>query len=143
MLVQYPFTVASGCTDPEVAARLSGKPVAPVYRTAVSGRSNVPDVATALGVSLAYLVGTSATDLGVISATPFIVLPNVPTSFGGKQYTTSNDDTLASIATFYGVTVLQLLAGIDTSGKGLLRTDTAINVSNRAHDRGGDDARSQ
>ncbi len=136
VLVQYPFTVASGCTDPDVAARLSGKPVAAVYRTAASGAVAPADVAAALGVSLAYLVGSGAPPAGgVISATPFLVGIGIPTSFGGQSYTTTNADTLDSLATTYaqllghGVTVLELVNGIDTGGQGLLRNGTAINVT--------------
>ncbi|MEA2666002.1 MAG: hypothetical protein QOI11_2946, partial [Candidatus Eremiobacteraeota bacterium] len=136
VLVQYPFTVASACTDADVAARLSGKPVAAVYRTAASGAVGPADVAAALGVSLAYLVGSGAPPAGgVISATPFLVGLGIATSFGGQSYTTTSADTLDSLAAAYAqllghsVTVLELVNGIDTGGQGLLRNGTVINVT--------------
>ena len=124
VLVQYPFTVASGCTQPEVAARLSGKPLAGAYRTPKTGAVDVADVATALGVALAYLEDALAT-------THFLIAPRIATKLGASTYTTGNDDTLLSLAVFYGVTVAELVARIEieTPGAGLLRNDAAVNVT--------------
>ncbi|HTJ26261.1 MAG TPA: LysM peptidoglycan-binding domain-containing protein [Candidatus Limnocylindria bacterium] len=124
VLVQYPFTIASGCTNAEVAARLSGKPLAKTYRTPQTGAVNVGDVALALGVSVTYLEDTIAT-------MHFLVAPQVATTLDGRSYTTGNDDTLASLAAFYGVTLADLVAQIEivTPGAGLLRNDAVVNVT--------------
>ncbi len=124
VLVQYPFAVDSGCTQPEVAARLAGKPLAHVYRTAKTGAVELADVAAALGVALAYLEDA-------LTTTHFLIAPRIATKLGAKTYTTGNDDTLASLALVYGVTVAELVANIEveTTGSGLLRNDAVVNVT--------------
>ncbi|MBV9408916.1 MAG: hypothetical protein JO164_08820, partial [Candidatus Eremiobacteraeota bacterium] len=124
VLVQYPFAIKSGCTNPEVAARLSGKPLAKVYRTPKTGAVNVAGVAADLGVTIDYVEET-------IAPMHFLVGAQIETQFGSRTYTTGNDDTLDSLAAIYGVTVSVLVAQIQvlTPDAGLLRNDAAINVT--------------
>jgi LysM repeat protein len=131
-IVQYPFQITSGCSNPKNAARLSGKPLAKTYRTPnpQDGIVNLSDVASALGVSLPYL-GMMLADI------QFILNQGIEVTYGTGQpnYTLSNSDTIGTIANYYNVDVQTLAATLRvvTVNAGLMRPNTVVNLTSIRH----------
>jgi LysM repeat protein len=123
-VAQYPFLVTSGCTDPSVASRLSGKPLASSYRTSNTGPANLDDIAAALHVSAPYLAS-------VIQNIRYVLNGGVVIVFNAKSYTVRSDDTLGGIAIdVYGVDAATLARGLKVEhGGSLFRLNTTINVT--------------
>jgi len=135
VLVQYPFDVTAGCPNTgnaNVAARLSGKPMARVYRTPEQGIINLPEIAVTLtGTENVEYVAVVLQNIKYIITAGIEVKYTDPLTSAVKTLTTDNNTTLASIAASFNVDVASLADGLQvvTAGKGLFRLNTGINVT--------------
>ncbi len=118
-------------SDPKTAPQISGKLVARTVSTS-TGIANDPahplaSLAQETGVSEVYLAQ-------IIAEVPNIIQSNVIVSFApqpSKTYTTTSVDTLASIATAFGISVRTLASGmsINAVSPSLFRPSSAINAT--------------
>ena len=135
VLVQYPFDVTAGCPNTgnaNVAARLSGKPMARVYRTPEQGIIDLPEIAVTLtGTENVEYVAVVLQNIKYIITAGIEVKYTDPLTSAVKTLTTDNNTTLASIAASFNVDVASLADGLQvvTAGKGLFRLNTSINLT--------------
>lgn len=135
VLVQYPFEVTAGCPatgNADVAARLSGKPMARAYRTPEQGIINLPEIALTLtGTENVEYVAVVLQNIKYIITAGIEVRYTDPLTSAAQTLTTDNDTTISTIAAAFNVDVASLADRLEvvTAGKGLFRLNTSINVT--------------
>lgn len=124
VIVQVPFTVTSPCSDPQTAARLSGKLQPRLVQTPLgTGGYGVQSLADDLLVDANYL-------LDVMSQLSTILELGNTVSWNEASVEVNSGDTLSTLAARLEMPSLADLLDVDISpGSGLLASGTTINLT--------------